>query len=569
MSTPNHIALSLFRFVMAGFLSLLLVEARAATAPVVKPVAKENRNRVNILVLGDALPAAVVERTQTLLVDEFNLYRLTTGQGLPHGEDVFKAKRWHGVLLGVLPGEASPDALRTLTSPLQDRNLFVTWATLATARDDTAAVRFNDAARKALGGLSVTTADVRGSLLPLSTRARNDRGELTEAGVEAAAQTLALALRKAALSRSTPWADLPVSETRNPANLLDDPRSLASPTDLPLAKGRTATVYRAKEGDYQFNLHSFLAHHDGEFWAVWSSGHVDEDGPSQLVRYATSTDGYRWSESGILVDDPDGPERLQRWMANGIYVENGKLYALATRHEGIRDGMIWANASLIRFVWTGTAWKEDRVVADDCLVYFPPIKVNDRDFVVWRNSKGHFATALLEPGQNRWKVTKIPGPFPDYRLSETTHYVDADGILHLVMREQGHTGYLYHSVSYDGGATWTIPVRTNYPDAESKNFADRLSNGWFYLINNPRQERPRERDPLAISFSRDGWTFGRPFALRKDAPPQRYTGKHKNSYSFQYSHAIEHDGKLWVIYATNKEDIEVSSYEIAEFRLGH
>lgn len=111
-------------------------------------------------------------------------------------------------------------------------------------------------------------------------------------------------------------------------------------------------------------------------------------------------------------------------------------------------------------------------------------------------------------------------------------------------------------------------MKTNYPDATSKNCAGRLGNGWFYLINNPRPEKPRERDPLAISFSRDGWTFGNPMALRKNSPPLRYPGKYKGSHSFQYAHAIEQDGKLWVIYLTNKEDIEVSPYVIDDFGLG-
>jgi len=91
-----------------------------------------------------------------------------------------------------------------------------------------------------------------------------------------------------------------------------------------------------------------------------------------------------------------------------------------------------------------------------------------------------------------------------------------------------------------------------------------LSNGWYYLINNPR---PEKRDPLAISFSRDGWSFGSPLALRKNAPQQRYPGRAKNPYSVQYPHALERNGSLWVIYSTNKEDIEISEFPIAGFGL--
>ena len=144
-------------------------------------------------------------------------------------------------------------------------------------------------------------------------------------------------------------------------------------------------------------------------------------------------------------------------------------------------------------------------------------------------------------------------------------YVDPEGIVHLIIRDQGYTRRLYRSLSFDAGGTWTVPVKTNYPDAASKNMPGRLSNGLYYLISNPKDSGANARDPLAISFSRDGWVFSAPMALRKNGPPLRYPGKAKGGHSFQYSHAIEHDGKLWVIYATNKEDIEVSGFSLADF----
>lgn len=91
-----------------------------------------------------------------------------------------------------------------------------------------------------------------------------------------------------------------------------------------------------------------------------------------------------------------------------------------------------------------------------------------------------------------------------------------------------------------------------------------MSNGWYYLINNPDRKR---RDPLAIAFSRDGSTFSRPLALRHNAPRRPFADRSENTGSFQSPHAIEHAGALWVIYFTNKEDIEVSEFPIASFDL--
>lgn len=559
-------------FTRAGLALATVLAAQATPETLVVPLGREARHHLNILVLGNGLNEAVGMRLQQVGDEEFNYFSPAGGREiLLPSEGLLEARQWHGALLCVEPGGADPATyavqLRELIGVLQNRQLALIWSSVLDPSEDLAAVRSNDAARQVMRETGVVIADMRGALLPLSGRAVDASGRLTVAAIDAVAETLNAAVRDSVLRTSTPWAALPASETREPSRMLANSSLLSNPAQLPLAAGKTAMVYRAEEGGWQFNLHSFLAHHEGRFWAIWSSGRVDEDGPSQLIRYATSADGYEWSESGVLAADPDGPEGPLRWMASGIYVEAGRLYALGSRNSGIERGMFWADASLVRFVWDKGDWREDKVIADDCVVYFPPLKVNGRDFMVWRNSQGHFATAVARPGDKGWEVSKIPGPFPEYRLSETSHYVDADGIVHLIIRDQGGSRFLYHAVSYDGGGTWTIPVKTNFPDAMSKNFADRLSNGWFYLINNPKQDRPHDRDPLTITFSHDGWSFGHPFALRRNAPPLRYPGKAKGSQSFQYAHAIEHDSKLWVIYATNKEDIEVTSFDVTAFGL--
>ncbi len=370
-------------------------------------------------------------------------------------------------------------------------------------------------------------------------------------------------LRDALLRHSPPWAELPANETRDPARLLTEDSLLADPDSLPVASGRTATVFRAEAGEWQFNLHSFIAHHDGKFWAIWSSGRVNEDSSSQFIRYATSPDGLSWSESAVLAPDPDGEDGPLRWLASGLYVEDGRLYALGCLNRGSdKKGRIWADAQLIRLRWTGAGWEDEGVFADDCMVYFPPMKVAGRDFFVWRDERAHFFTARSLPGQAQWEVKKHPHFPPDYRMSETSAYADPEGVLHLIIRDQGKTKRIYHSLSYDQGDSWTLPVKTNYPDAVSKNFSGRLSNGWYYLINNPKTSGLR--DPLTISFSRDGWTFSAPKILRRDSPIRRYPGGAKPERSFQYADAMEHDGRLWVLYATNKEDIEISAFPLAD-----
>jgi len=368
---------------------------------------------------------------------------------------------------------------------------------------------------------------------------------------------------------SSPQRPLEAERDPDPGKLLADPAVLAEPKSLKLAPSKTSPVFTAKKGGWQFNLHSYLTYYDGRFWAVFSSGRVDEDSPNQLIRYATSADGHTWGESQVLVDDPDGPDKPGSWIARGVYVHQGKLIALNAYREETRETErgreYWPNLRLVRFEWDGKAWVNRGPEVDNCMNNYPPRNLGGRLFMTCRDSfmVMHTAQAASEAG-GPWRVTKLPGEEPHDRMSEPSWYVDGKGVAHMLFRDGRRSKFLYRSLSRDGGSTWTAPVRTNYPDATSKNIAGKLSNGWYYLINNPN---PTSRDPLAISFSRDGWVFDRPVALRQNAPEQRFPGRAKNKGSFQYPHVMEREGSLWVLYSTNKEDIEISEFRLADFHL--
>ena len=562
---------SLFALALTGIFGL----AQAATTPapaLTIPQTKEVRNRANVLLAGASFPHGTAAALQERFPDEIAVFtparEVATPADLLGCIDGLGAERRWDVWVLSLGAGAQPVAnyardLQRLVRSIHARGGLVLWASLPAGEDRVAMVRLNDAARAIVRAENVAVADRYATAL-VAPRTNRDA---TASAAEAAA-TLEPALRRTLLSRSTPWAELPPGETRDPAKLLADTALLAAPMDLPEAEGRTATIYRAAQGEWQFNLHSFIAHHDGKFWAIWSSGRVNEDSSSQLIRYATSVDGFAWSEAAILAPDPDGERGPWRWMASGIYTEGGRLFALGSLNRGSGPEGPWTDARLVRFEWRDGGWNEDHVVANDCVVYFPPLRIEGRDFFVWRDSRAWFYTGFAPAGTDDWTVTRVPGPLPMYRMSETSAFVGPDGVVHLIISDQGYTHRLYHAVSYDAGGTWTVPVRTNYPDAVSKNMSGRLSTGLCYLINNPSTGGAAPRDPLAISFSRDGWTFSAPVALRKNAPALRYKGGAKGSRSFQYSHAIEYDGRLWVIYATNKEDIEVSAFPIEQFAPG-
>lgn len=353
-----------------------------------------------------------------------------------------------------------------------------------------------------------------------------------------------------------------------PERLLADDSLLEAPQRLPLVPARTSTIHRARIGHSQFNLHSYIAYFDGKYWVIWSSSPINEDSPGQSIRYSTSRDGHRWEESRILAADPDGPEHPGRWIARGIFVQGGRLQALCAYQEGSRETPqgeeTWSKLKLVRFEWSGKAWENRGTYLDNCMNNYPPRLLDGRLVMSCRDSYARMHTARSETADgSRWKVTRLPGEPPGDRMSEPSWYVDPEGIAHMIFRDARRSHYLYRALSRDGGRSWSSPVRTNYPDATSKNLTGRLSNGWYYLINNPNQQG---RDPLSISFSRDGWTFAQPRALRSGAPEIRIPRRGRDR-GFQYPHALERDGSFWVVYSMNQEDIEISEFKISDFGL--
>lgn len=351
---------------------------------------------------------------------------------------------------------------------------------------------------------------------------------------------------------------------QQPEKLLAEDRLLAEPLRLEPAPARHSTVFRGQEKTAGFNLHSYLAWFAGRFWAIWSSSAVGEEDPDQQVLYATSRDGHTWSAPAVLAADPDGPQGPARWIARGIWVEQGRLTALAAYIEsadyGQRGrGTVWKNLSLRRFEWNGSRWLPRGVYAANCMNNFPPERLGGTLSLVCRDENMTVTMALWhQPGQ--WRRTPISAEPPFDKMDEPTYYTAANGDVQMLVRDNARSRRLLRAISRDAGRTWSKPVVTNYPDATSKNFPGRLSTGEYFLISNPN---PAGRDPLAITFSRDGQTFDRPWALRKELPARRFAGRAKGSGTAQYPHAIEHGGSLWVIYSTNKEDIEIAELPLA------
>jgi hypothetical protein len=257
-----------------------------------------------------------------------------------------------------------------------------------------------------------------------------------------------------------------------------------------------------------------------------------------------------------------------------MFEYQGTLFALVAKLDRLQPGSAWLGLRLTLHEYTagtraeranGTearagGWADRGVLIDDAINNFAPRAIGTHWLMTLRvGARDRFSVATATDPTAEWTRHRFPGD--NGRVNEPSWYVDPAGVTHMLIRDNARTKRLLHSTSTDDGLTWSEPVETDYPDATSKNFVLRLSDGRYCLINNPN---PTSRDPLGITVSTDGRLFGNPRALCKDAPMRRFQGRAKPERSFQYPHALEHDGYLYVIYSVNKEDIVVSRYKLED-----
>ena len=147
---------------------------------------------------------------------------------------------------------------------------------------------------------------------------------------------------------------------------------------------------------------------------------------------------------------------------------------------------------------------------------------------------------------------------PISREIEPSWFMRNDGAIVMVFRDQAETFLKLASVSHDDGETWSPPVLTNMPDSRSKQSAGNLPDGTAFLVGNPVTSKLRF--PLVVALSRDGKVFDRAWLLRRGGrtlPEMRYDGRYKRQ-GFSYPKSAVIGDWLYIAYATNKEDIEVT-----------
>lgn len=333
----------------------------------------------------------------------------------------------------------------------------------------------------------------------------------------------------------------------------------------PLPGSETCTVFRGSEAGGAYNHGTVLVPFRGKLYAQWQNSARDEDSPDTRVLYTSSDDGCSWSAPVPLLPDGYGPhsaggwwtddETLVAWIVRWGDPELGARDAV-TEYATSTDGRNWSAPGPVR---DHTGNPVTGVIEQD-----PHQLPGGRIVTAFHENPG----LLLAPwytddplglgGWTRGRMKRLPYEGNSSREIEPSWFLRGDGAVVMVMRDQASSHQKLASLSFDKGETWSVPVLTGMPDSRSKQSAGNLPNGTAYLVGNPTTSK--QRYPLALILARDGMLFDRAFLLRaggEDLPPRRYDGRYKRA-GFSYPKSVLWRDWLYVGYATNKEDIELT-----------
>src|SRR5690606_30229981 len=212
------------------------------------------------------------------------------------------------------------------------------------------------------------------------------------------------------------------------------------------------------------NQHNYLIHYENQFWAMWSDGPSIEDKVGQVVKYAVSEDGVKWSEPKMLTpyppdSEPDSPnyntrsEKGFRYIARGFWVREGELLALVSLDEAA--GFFGKGLELRAFRWNEDAggWDDYAQVYDNTINNFPPKQLPTGEWLMSRRSydykeKGvHFLVGGTQ-AIDEWESFPVFGTASKLSAEEPYWWVLPDGKnLMALFRDNNRSGFLYRSFS--------------------------------------------------------------------------------------------------------------------------
>ncbi len=327
------------------------------------------------------------------------------------------------------------------------------------------------------------------------------------------------------------------------------------------------TVFRPDQPlDMKFNNHPQLVEFRGKLYATWVGHPLHETSEISYVYYSYSSNGTTW-EKPIQV----GPANRA---SGGWLTDGNQLHCLLIAGDKANKTSITEYCSST----DGIAWTEPKVLIRNAAPSESARRLPNGRYImichglgtgVFKEVRGTRSMySDSKDGLSDWKQALLPD-LPDYNVNsnekvaravEASFFGRLEGELIMLFRDlyfdaAPRTWKLLAAVSQDNGATWSKPTLTNIPDSDSMQCAGNLSGSVSYFVNNPVPTR--RRVPLTVTLSKNGKLFNKSFLLRDVPQPRRYDGISKTE-GYSYPGSFVWKGYLYVAYATNKEDVEIT-----------
>ncbi len=336
----------------------------------------------------------------------------------------------------------------------------------------------------------------------------------------------------------------------------------------------TITIFAPRDDTDKFSNGVQVYPFNGWLYAQWQSTPRHEDTHDGRVVWSRSRDGKNWEEPRELARQPEEGGLMRS--GAGFWSDGNSLVAYFQRVDSWYPGTIKMTEA--RITLDGENWSPIQRVSDTLVVAENIKELESGRLLTGVHTHlpgstrmyGVIAYTDQRDGLGGWRMAEMPQPdsaHPRYgRGIEHSWYRRSDGQLVMVFRDMNRSGYLLASEGTNNGEHWTAPVRTEMPDSNSMQCAGNLPDGTVFIVNNPT--RNQGRVPLTITLSATGEYFDRAYIVRgaDDLQPRRYDGRHKDP-GYSYPGAVIWGDHLYIAYATNKEDAEVTRIPLASLKV--
>lgn len=333
---------------------------------------------------------------------------------------------------------------------------------------------------------------------------------------------------------------------------------------------------------WTYNHAPMIAYWNNTFFVEYLSDSISEHIPPCHTLLIHSKDGKQWSKPEVIFPKYKIPDGFQKPGDNAVAKD-----AIAVMHQRVGFYVSKSN-KLLALAFYGIALypKDDpndgngvgrvvREIKEDgsfgpiyFLHYNHLFNEKNTDYPFYKKSRDKkFVAACEEILNNPLYMMQmveesdrndplIPLKTP-YKAFSYYHLDNGDVV--------GLWKHALTSISKDGGKTWHTPATRalGFVNSNAKIWGQRTSDGKFATVYNPSEYRW----PLAISTSADGLEYTDLMLVHGEITPMRYGGQYK-SRGPQYVRGIQEnngkpsDGKIWLTYSMNKEDIWVSSVPV-------